>query len=130
LTTGFGPTNDAFFALDGYPYFEDGLAGVQKEIELILGHVVPGLYSKAQIQEAGCIILDTFAGTKVRVMWVEGNNDGGENMKGRAANRTGGEAKGGMIMVNNAKVILADQMDEETVFFFSWDRQGDSSRIF
>lgn len=76
------------------------------------GHIVPGIYTAAAVKEAGCVILDTLAGTKIRVMWVEPK----QSMKGRAGHMVDEEM--GMVMVNDAKVILADQTDTFTGIFF------------
>lgn len=46
------------------------------------------------------MVLDTIAGTKIRVMVVEDGNGG---------RRLAGHMGGGIIMANDAKVILADQ---------------------
>ncbi|CAJ1935139.1 unnamed protein product [Cylindrotheca closterium] len=105
--TFFGPTDEAFYSLDEYPFYSDDAA--EREVELLLGHIVPGIHTAAQVKEAGCVILDTLAGTKVRVMWVEGD------MGGR---RLAGHEMTGMVMVNDAMVILADQLDEESDVMF------------
>lgn len=78
--------------------------------QFLLGHIVPGVYTAEQVKEAGCVVLDTLAGTKVRVMWTEDASDMGMR---RLAGHLGDE-KMGMVMVNDAKVILADQLDAET----------------
>ncbi|CAJ1948953.1 unnamed protein product [Cylindrotheca closterium] len=110
--TFFRPIDEAFNSLDEYPFEGDDWA--EKEVELMLKHIVPEIYSADDVKEAGCVILDTLAGTKIRLMWMEdAGNVGGR----RLAGHMGGEMTG-MVMVNDAMVILADQLNEESEAMF------------
>lgn len=115
-TTTFGPRNDAIFSHDMYPF--EGGQSRQKEIDFILGHIVPGNYTVEQVKAAGCLVLETLAGTKLRVMWLEHGNDHNPSHGTAARNRRRltnhmGSGKRGVVMVNDAKVILADQLPNE-----------------
>jgi len=126
----FGPSDAAFEAS-----FADAETELSEEEiqQILLGHLVPNVYTAEDVKEAGCIVLDTLAGTKVRVLWMDGDmmgdhdgNDHGDhdhddgqnhttgNMGGRRRRLAGHTSSKGMVMVNDARVILADQVDDET----------------
>lgn len=104
----FGPRNDAIYTLDTYPFeIPDSR---QKEIDLLLGHSVPGVYTVDKVKEVGCVVLETLTGGKVRVMWVEeGHGQGGRRR------RLSGHSGMGVVMVNDAKVIFADQSNGDNI---------------
>ena len=90
ITAVFGPNDDAFAAiqstLDGLT--EEEVAGV------LAGHVVAGEYRAQDVIDAGCVELETLAGTMLKVTYSE--DDG--------------------VMVNGvATVVDADLGDEDTI---------------
>jgi hypothetical protein len=92
-TAVFGPNDAAFAALgDSFAQLaanETALFGV------LAGHVVQGVYTAADVMTAGCVVLDTLAGTKLKVMYHEAM---------------------GMVMVNDAHVVDADFTGEDGIF--------------
>jgi uncharacterized surface protein with fasciclin (FAS1) repeats len=61
----FGPTDD------GFGDIADAVAGLSTdEVAAVLaGHVVPGVFTAADVVAAGCVKLETLAGTLIRVMF-------------------------------------------------------------
>jgi uncharacterized surface protein with fasciclin (FAS1) repeats len=107
-TAVFGPNDAAFAALgDSFAQLaanETALFGV------LAGHVVQGVYTAADVMAAGCVELDTLAGTKLKVMYDEVHDD----HDGRAlAGHTGAM---GMVMVNDAHVVDADFTGFDGIF--------------
>ncbi|CAJ1935138.1 unnamed protein product [Cylindrotheca closterium] len=113
--TVFGPRNDALFSLDIYPF--DGVGSRQNEMDLVLGHIVAGVHTAEEVKKAGCVVLETFAGTRVRVIWVEDGPGHSGGMRRRRLAGHGG-ANMGVVMVNDAKVILADQSNGDNANIF------------
>ena len=62
------------------------------------------------VKEAGCVVLDTIVGGKIRAMYVE-DSDGR-----KLAGHTMTDEHMGHIMINDAMVILADIADETSIF--------------
>jgi hypothetical protein len=61
----FGPTDDAFGDI------ADAVAGLSTDelAAVLAGHVVPGVFTAADVVAAGCVELETLAGTPIRVMF-------------------------------------------------------------
>lgn len=115
----FGPSDEAFAAVEGDL---EGLSATQLQLALG-GHVVQGVYTSADVKAAGCVILDTVVGTKIRAMWVEGDHSH-RNLRRLAAHMAMEEPEhmddhghmDGYIMINEAEVIVADIADETSIF--------------
>lgn len=115
-TTTFGPRNDAIFSLASYPF--EGENSRKEEMDFTLSHIVPGAYTVEQLKALGCIVLETLAGTKLRVMWVENGHghSSSPHTDGRYRRRLSGHmgsVERGVVMVNDAEIMLADQMLNE-----------------
>jgi len=128
--TVFGPNDAAFDAVD--------LSTVTPaELQMVLGsHVVSGVYTAEDVMKAGCVMLNTIVGTKIRAMFMEeGHDDHNHLRKLKSHSMTNGTDhmddhdddhddhdghdhgfKGGMIMINEAHVILADIADGKSIF--------------
>jgi uncharacterized surface protein with fasciclin (FAS1) repeats len=102
----FGPNDAAFAALGSA--FTDLAANETALFGVLAGHVVQGEYTAANVIAAGCVELDTLAGTKLKVMYMEAE-DNPDIMTGRE----GGKGK---VTVNDAEVVDADLMGVEGVF--------------
>lgn len=77
------------------------------------GHVVPGLYTAADVKAEGCVLLDTIVGTKIRAMYVEHDHDHDHR---QLASHVMDDEHADKIMINDATVILADISDGTSVF--------------
>jgi len=102
--TVFGP-NDAAFAALGDTLDELDQATLMLTLG---GHVVSGVHTAAAVKEAGCVMLDSIVGTKIRAMYVEGGR--------RLAGHLAMEDKKGYIMINDAMVVDADIADDTSIF--------------
>merc|ERR1712232_894748 len=120
----FGPNDAAFAAI------EEVLAGLDStELQTVLGnHVVSGTYAAADVKKAGCVVLPTVLGGSIRAMYVEGDHDGHDHdhdhsdmedkvsTSGGVRKLAGHAMKEDYIMINEAKVILADIADDNNMF--------------
>jgi len=113
--TMFGPNDAAMAAVEIAP---DDL------IPTLGNHLVSGTYTAEDVKKAGCVVLATVLGGSIRAMYVEGDEDHDghdhdhDNMGGsyRGRKLAGHAAKEGYIMINEAKVILADIADGTNIF--------------
>merc|ERR1712008_636760 len=69
----------------------------------LANHVVAGIYAAEDVKKAGCVVLPTLLGGSIRAMYLEGDHD-----------HDGDDH--GYIMINEAKVVLADIADDTNIF--------------
>eukprot|EP00980_Cylindrotheca_fusiformis_P009617 scaffold2125_cov126-Cylindrotheca_fusiformis.AAC.10 len=70
--TVFGPTNASFLAL-GDDVLDDLAANGTALFEVLAGHIVEGTYNASTVMDAGCVELETLAGTMVKVEYEDAN---------------------------------------------------------
>jgi hypothetical protein len=101
----FGPNDGAFTALGDS--FAQLAANETALFDILAGHVVQGAFTAAQVRAAGCVELDTLAGTKLKVEFNEDHDHSA------LAGHTGAM---GAIMVNEAHILDEDLSGEDGVF--------------